>query len=165
MINSGKFLEKFLQTYRFRKVKKYLTGDVLDFGGNNGELKPFVNGNYTLVNYDHSPMYGKEFDTIVLLAVIEHIEMAEVYTLFRQFSGLLKKGGILFLTTPTPNAKYILELLAFIRLLDKENIDEHKHYWNKHDLLDLAQDCGLEVVKYQKFQIGFNQYCILKKKP
>ena len=35
-------VEKFLQNYRFKIVKPYLNGDVLDFGGNKGELKKFV---------------------------------------------------------------------------------------------------------------------------
>ena len=89
-------------------------GDVLDFGGNEGELNQFVKGNYTIVNYDHSPMEGKEFDTIVLLAVIEHIEVSEVYLIFDKFSKHLKKGGKILLTTPTPKSKWILELLAWL---------------------------------------------------
>ena len=66
MIDSKKKLENLLQGYRFNKVKKYLIGDVLDFGGNEGELKIFVKGNYTLVNYDHSPMFNKTFDNLFI---------------------------------------------------------------------------------------------------
>jgi hypothetical protein len=76
MINSSRLLEGYLQQSRFKQVQPYLNGDVLDFGGNKGELKKFVNGTYTLVNYDHSPMQNKTFDTVVALAVIEHIELS-----------------------------------------------------------------------------------------
>ena len=164
MIDSKKPIEKFLQNYRFKKVSKYLKGDVLDFGGNNGELAPFVNGNYLVVNYDHSPMYHKKFDTIVLLAVIEHIEVAEVYRIFNQFKESLQPKGTIFLTTPTPSSKQVLEFLASIHILDIENIKEHKHYWNKNDLIKLAIETGYEVAKYEKFQLGFNQYAILRHK-
>lgn len=162
MINSKKFLEAYLQKYRFRMVLPFLKGeDVLDFGGNEGELKPYVTGNYTLVNYDHSPMENKTFDTIVALAVVEHIPVDDVYAIFKKFK--LKPGGTIFLTTPTPMSKPLLEFLAFLHILDKQNIEEHKHYWNKEELFALAESIGLKVKKYKKFQMGFNQYAVFEK--
>ena len=142
----------------------YLTGDVLDFGGNEGELKKFVRGEYTLVNYDHSAMEGKTFDTIVALAVIEHINIPEVYQIFKTFKEKLRPGGKIILTTPTKMAKPILNFMARIGLADKENIAEHKHYWTKKEIYNLAQETGFIVEKYKKFQIGFNQLAILKHK-
>ena len=109
MINTRRFVERFLQKYRFKMVKDYLEGDVLDFGGNEGELKRFVNGKYLAVNYDHSVMVGKKFDTVVALAVIEHIPVPEVFDIFKKFNrATLKEGGKIFLTTPTRIAKPIL---------------------------------------------------------
>jgi len=162
MIDSKKIVEKLLQQFRFNKVKPYLVGDVLDFGGNEGELKPFVKGNYTIVNYDHSPMFNKTFDTIVLLAVIEHMEVSDVFDTLKEFKVALRENGNIFLTTPTPSSKLILETLAFFRILDKQNIEEHKHYWNQDELTNLALQSGFDVVKYKKFQFGLNQYIILK---
>ena len=164
MINSRMLFEKLLQNFRFKKVKPYLQGDVLDFGGNEGELKPLVKGNYLIVNYDHSPMLNKTFDTIVLLAVVEHMEIKDVYDVFNKFKKSLQSNGMIFLTTPTPSSKFILEMLAFFRILDKQNIEEHKHYWNKEELYELGQKTGFEVIKYKKFQLGLNQYDIMKHK-
>ena len=164
MINNRKTLEKFLQTYRFNKVKKFLSGDVLDFGGNEGELKPLVKGDYVVVNYDHTPMLGRMFNTIVLLAVLEHIEVRDVPVLFKKFKDCLRKEGVIFLSTPAPVSKPVLEILAFFRLLDKKNIEEHKHYWSKNELFRLARDSNYEVIEYRKFQLGFNQYLVLKHK-
>jgi len=163
MINSKKIFERFLQNCRFNKVKKYLFGDVLDFGGNEGELKPLVKGNYTIVNYDHSPMEGLTFDTIVMLAVIEHIDIYDVPQIFQKFKTCLREEGIIFITTPTPASKPILDLLGFFRILDKKNIEEHKHYWNKKELFASAHDSDLKIVCYKKFQFGLNQYLVLKK--
>lgn len=163
MINTSIYLERFLQNYRFNMVKKYLIGDVLDFGGNEGELKRFVKGKYIIVNYDHSAMENIKVDTIVALAVVEHIKFEEVFSIFKKFKPILNKEGIIFLTTPTKMAKPVLEFLAFINLVDKENIKEHKHYWNKKELARLAEDSGFEIKKYKKFQLGFNQLAILKK--
>lgn len=164
MINTSLFLEKILQKSRFKKVYSHLKGDVLDFGGNKGELGKLVKGNYLAVNYDHSIMYGKTFDTIVALAVIEHIPVTEVYVVFTEFKKILKPEGRLFLTTPTPLSKPVLELLAKIGLLDKQNIEEHKHYWNKNDLLALARETGFEIVFRKTFQFGLNQQALLKHK-
>ena len=161
MINSSKKLESFLQQYRFKIAIPFLKGDVLDFGGNEGELKQFVPGNYTLVNYDHTPMKNKTFDTIVALAVIEHIPVADVFEVFKSFKSKLRPDGTLLLTTPTPRAKPLCELLAFLHLLDKENIREHKHYWTKEDICNLAEQNGFTVKAYKKFQWGFNQMAVL----
>ncbi len=157
MMNNSKFLDKFLQNYRFKMVKPYLIGDVLDFGGNKGELKEFVKGKYLCVNYDHSVMKNTHFDTIVCLAVIEHISTEEVFKIFQKFKKILNKGGRIFLTMPTKMAKPILELWAFIGIIDKESIKEHKHYWNKSEIIDLAKKTGFIITKYKKFQMGFNQ--------
>ena len=163
MINSSRLLEGFLQQSRFKQVQPYLNGDVLDFGGNEGELKKLVKGSYTLVNYDHSPMQNKTFDTVVALAVIEHIEVNNVYSAFKEFKYKVRPNGIIFLTTPTPLAKPLLEFLAYINVLDRHNIEEHKHYWTKDDIEKLAKENGFAVKKYRKFQMGFNQLAILER--
>lgn len=164
MINSSKVCEGFLQQYRFKKALPFLKGDVLDFGGNDGELKKYVTGSYTLVNYDHAPMKNKTFDTIVALAVIEHIPVGDVFDVFKSFNSKLNPDGTLLLTTPTPMAKPLLELMAFLHLLDKHNIREHKHYWTKADIYDLAERNGFTVKAYKKFQWGFNQMAVLERK-
>ena len=160
MLNSTKFIERILQNYRFRIAKPYLIGDVLDFGGNKGELKKFVKGRYLAVNYDYSVMKNTHFDTIVSLATIEHIK--EIFNVFQKFKAILNIKGKIVLTTPTKMAKPVLNFLAFIRLLDRENIREHKHYWSKKEIYDLAEKSGFVVEKYAKFQLGFNQLVVLK---
>ncbi len=162
MIDNSIFLEKFLQNYRFRKVKPYLKGDVLDFGGNEGELKKFVRGKYFLANYDHSKIKNNFYDTIVSLAVIEHIEFDKVFEIFHKLKKSLKQNGRIFLTTPTKIAKPVLETWAFLGIIDKDNIAEHKHYWNKKEIFLLARKTGFDVIKYKKFQLGFNQLAILE---
>jgi 2-polyprenyl-3-methyl-5-hydroxy-6-metoxy-1,4-benzoquinol methylase len=164
MINTAKFGEKLLQNYRFKIARPYLTGSVLDFGGNKGELKAFVKGEYTLADYDHSPMEGKMFDTIVLLAVIEHIHMKEVFELFHKFKTHLNPNGKIFLTTPTPMSKPVLEVLSRIGVIGRTNIEEHKHYWNKGEINRLAYANGFSMTKYRLFQLGFNQVAIFEHK-
>ena len=164
MINTSIPIENFLQFLRFKRVKQHLVGDVLDFGGNDGELAQFVGGDYTLINYDHSNLLDKTYETIIMLAVLEHIEIEEVYEIFNKFKQVLRPGGTIFLTTPSRKAKPVLEFLAALGLLDGANIEEHKHYWNKTDIELLADKTGFQVIKFGFFQLGFNQMAILKHK-
>ena len=164
MVNTGLPLERHLQASRLRKSIEYLRGDVLDFGGNEGELAQFVSGDYTLINYDHSNLLDKTYDTIIMLAVLEHIDVEEVYKIFNKFKRILRPRGTIFLTTPSRMAKPVLEFLAALGLLDGANIEEHKHYWNKTDIELLADKTGFQVIKFGFFQLGFNQMAILKHK-
>lgn len=156
------FLEKFLQNYRFKIARPYLIGDVLDFGGNEGELKKIVKGKYLAVNYDHSAMKDAHYDTIMSLAVIEHIEVDDIFKIFHKFKKILNKDGRIFLTTPAKISKPFLESWAFLGILDKENIKEHKHYWSKKEIFQLASKTGFVVKKFKRFQLGFNQLVIFE---
>lgn len=161
MVNSRIFFENVLQRLRFSRVKKLLKGDVLDFGGNNGELGKYIKGNYTYVNYDHSLIIGQKYDTIVLLAVIEHLEVEEAYEIFHNFHDHLRKDGHIVITTPSRFSKYILEFLGWLNLLDKNNLSEHKHYWNQSDFEHLAARLKYKIDHFQYFQFGLNQLLIL----
>ncbi|MCF7906685.1 class I SAM-dependent methyltransferase [Patescibacteria group bacterium] len=162
MIDSSMFLEKFLQNYRFRMARPYLVGKVLDFGGNKGELEKLVIGKYFFVNHSRFITENAFFDTIVSLATIEHIETKEVFKIFRKFKKILNKNGRIFLTTPTKIAKPVLEFWAFLGIVDKKNIAEHKHYWSKKEIYDLAEKTGFVVKKFKKFQMGFNQLAVFE---
>jgi 2-polyprenyl-3-methyl-5-hydroxy-6-metoxy-1,4-benzoquinol methylase len=162
MMDSIKFVEKLLQYYRFKKIKPFLDGDILDFGGNRGELKKFVRGDYSAVNNDNFLMDNVNYDTIVCLAVIEHINPPKVHEVFCKFKNILNQNGKILITTPTREAKPILEFMAFVGFLDKNNLAEHKHYWCKKEIFVLAEKAGLFVKTYNKFQFGCNQLVILE---
>lgn len=164
MLDSSRFIDKFLQNRRFKQVRPFLIGDVLDFGGNRGELRKFVRGGYLEVNYDHSVMDNARYDTVVCLAVIEHIDMPEVFRIFCKFKNILKNNGRIFLTTPSRAAKPILEFMAFLGIIDKASLAEHKHYWRKKEIYALAEKTGFVIKKYKKFQLGFNQLAVLEHK-
>lgn len=162
MLDNPRLIDKFLQNYRFQAAKPFLIGDVLDFGGNRGELKKFVAGKYLAVNYNHSVMDNVHCDTIVCLAVVEHIDQPEVVAIFKKFKNILNRNGRIFLTTPARIAKPVLEFMAFSGLIDKTAIAEHKHYWNKREIYALAEKTGFAVKQYRKFQLGFNQSAVLE---
>ena len=47
-------------------------------------------------------------------------------------------------------------------LLQKHNIEEHKHYWTKGEIHQLAEQNGFTVKKYKTFQLGLNQMAVLQ---
>ena len=161
-MNSSLLLEKLLQLWRFKKALAYTAGDVLDFGGNGGELIKHLicYKTYQCVN-DIRDANGK-YDTIVMLAVIEHIAVADIEGIMKQLIERLNPGGKIVITTPSRILRRPLELLAKAGLLDNKNISEHKYYWSKLDFLRTGRAFKL-FVEYRRFQFGLNQLVIYKK--
>lgn len=159
-----KWMERFLQQRRFNMILPHVIGKrVLDFGGNKGELKEFLPGkDYTVCNYDYKEaIKDKTFDTIVMLAVIEHIEYKKVFSLIKELRKHLAPCGRIIITTPTKYSIPILELMSIIGITDRDNILEHKHYWTKNELYCLSLPYPKEIVTYKSFQFGMNQLFIM----
>jgi len=57
----------------------------------------------------------------------------------------------------------MLELMILTGI-GKGDSTEHKHYWNKKEIYNLAEKSGFVVEKYTKFQLGFNQLAVFKHK-
>lgn len=162
-MKSEKLVENLLQKARFKRIIPLIEGKtVLDFGGNHGELKKYIPQEYTICNLNYQIIKDKQFDNIVSLAVIEHIEYLEVFKIISMLKKHLNENGKIILTTPTKLARPFLEFLAIINLLDPNNMAEHKHYWSKKELSDLAEKSGLKMIKHKLFQLGMNQLAIFK---
>jgi len=164
MINTKLYVEKYLQNKRFKMAIPYLKGDVLDFGGNNGELSEFVNGKYYCVNYDHSILDKIKVDTIAILAVLEHLTVTETVNVFKKFKNILKPNGQIIITSTDRSAISSINLYSKLGIIDRDNVKEHKHFWNKKEFYDLAENTGFKVIKYMKFELIFNQFILMEHK-
>lgn len=101
------------------------------------------------------------YDAVLSLAVIEHL--TEPARHFSLISVCLRSGGLAGLTTPTPEAHRVLSLFAALGIFDKAEISDHKAYLTETGLRELASQNGLEVIEYEKFSLGFNQWLLLRK--
>jgi 2-polyprenyl-3-methyl-5-hydroxy-6-metoxy-1,4-benzoquinol methylase len=104
------------------------------------------------------------FDHVSILAVLEHIPLDAVDALFREFHRILKPGGSVLLTTPTPASRPLLEFLAFkLKIISGPEIADHKHYWSQADIEALAGRTDYTCRAFHKFQLGLNCFAALTK--
>ena len=108
------------------------------------------------------PFEDKSFDIVTMLAVLEHITFE--IEILKEVKRVLKDNGILILTVPSHTAKPVLEFLAFkLKIIDRLEIEDHKRYYNKNDILNSAKLSGFTLEKHRYFQFGFNNFAILRK--
>ncbi len=102
------------------------------------------------------PLADNSFDCIFLLAFIEHVQ--NPLPLLTEARRVLKSGGRLVLTTPSPQSRLVLELMAWLRLISREEIEEHKHYYSPPELYKLLTSAGFVAsdIHCSRFELGLN---------
>jgi len=105
-----------------------------------------------------------KFDLIMIISVLEHLTNPEE-TLIK-CRNLLNENGMLLINVPTWTGKSFLEFSAFrLGLSPKEEMEDHKMYYNKRDLWPLLIRSGFLPSKikmhYHKFHL--NLFSIAKK--
>ena len=181
-------LDKLISWYRLSAAVKYIKKNdlILDLGcgvqhyllnrgkhkfklgyGLDYDLRDCQEGNIHLVNYKYQgslPLKDDFFDKVFLLAVLEHIEEKDVRALFSEFHRILRKNGRIIITTPAPRSKILLEFLALkLKILNLEEVTDHKHYYLAKEIYDLARVSGLQVINFKPFQFGLNSLYVLEK--
>lgn len=186
-MNEWNRLDKFIANIRYKSIEKYIPrgGVIADIGcGREAaflkKCSPFIDKGYgfdfriknqciknlTLINNkdsDHLDLKNSSCHAVFMLAVLEHLDDPE--KLLNEVYRILKPGGMLCLTTPTPMAKPILECMAFkLHIMNEEEILEHKHYYVSKEIRELVKKCAFENYKYKKFCFGVNSMVIAKKR-
>lgn len=105
----------------------------------------------------HIPLPDNSVDVVTSLAVLEHLSDRQKH--LQEIYRILKPGGQLLLTTPTPRNKPLLELLAFrLHVTDATEIADHKCYLSSKDLRQLLQTAGFQDqnIITKTWQLGLN---------
>ncbi len=98
---------------------------------------------------------GDRYDAITLLAVLEHIPLDAQRQLASACAGLLKPGGRVICTVPSPKVDALIHFGQRIKVL--EGMAEHEHYgFEPGDTPRLFIDQGLTMRRRQRFQLGLN---------
>jgi 2-polyprenyl-3-methyl-5-hydroxy-6-metoxy-1,4-benzoquinol methylase len=177
-------LSPFLRSRRIAAVKPLLgRGNLLDIGCGTGELARYVDPKrylgidrdegsiaaarkrfpmhhfVTLSEFDASP-HQNEFDQIVGLAVIEHVDDPQQWLVW--LKTLLKPPGCVILTTPHPSGRWLHEFGARIGLFSREGAKEHRELIDHRRMSELALASELRIRHSRRFLLGRNQLFILE---
>lgn len=178
-----KALDRFLQNWRIRKAHAWVRdGDrLLDLGcfdrtllervggrvtravGIDPLATPYSNGKVEIVKGmipGSHPFAAGEFDSITMLAVLEHIQ--EKDALAGECARLLSEKGRVIITVPRPAVDKILAVLSALRLIDGMSLEEH-HGFDIEETPAIFRRSGFTLLKRAGFQLGLNQLFVFEK--
>ncbi len=170
--DNSKFGLSSLRDQRMRIVSELAKGKILDIGcgPNNYFISNFVN-NKDSIGIDIYPYEGvkniikdfanlpyddETFDTITLNAVGGHIPRSKREVEFKEFSRILKKGGLLILTEGEPITQYIHHKWYhfYLKIQGKVDVDtergmleDEEFAMPRREILRYMNSYGLELKK------------------
>jgi SAM-dependent methyltransferase len=175
-------LSPFLRRQRLKVARPYLRGRILDVGCGTGALAALVDADHYLgVEVDEIslqqarlrfpthqfvsglPESTEKFDSIISLAVIEHV--SDPAQFLRTLAGCLNDTPTsrLLVTTPHPAVDWIHDLGASIGLFSKHANEEHEDLLDRAKLEIAGNQAGLKLVTYHRFLFGANQIAVYAK--
>lgn len=180
------FLEPFLRRLRINQIKKFIPrGILVDMGcGRNYIFLEFIKNkikkgfgfdieikrrikkeNIELRHHNargRLPLKPGFADAVTLLAVIEHI--SNYNFIISEAKRILKRKGLIIITTPTKFAKYVLEFLSYkLKIVSPKEIQDHKQYFGKKELNLLLEKQGFKILRSNYFEFGLNMVVIAEK--
>ncbi len=107
-----------------------------------------------------TPFADGSFDLVVMLATLEHIPDKDA--LGRECFRVLRPGGRILVTVPSPWVDHILVVLCRLGLTDGMSLDEH-HGFNPLTSPQVFGRHGFQLEHWQPFQLGLNHLFVLRK--
>ena len=174
-------LSPWLRRRRFAAALPYLTGRVLDVGCGSGALA----GRLTADRYygtdvdteslelarsrfpDHVfssqlPALDERFDTVVALAVIEHV--AEPGDFLKRLTGYMRDSNSrLVVTTPHPSMDWIHDAGSAVGLFSRHANEEHEALLERESLAGAGATAKLCLTSYRRFLLGANQIAVFQR--
>ncbi len=93
---------------------------------------------------------------------LEHLPASQHRLFAEKCALMLKPGGVLIITTPSPLVDHLLDLLLALRLIDGMSLEEH-HGFDPRQTPAIFSGCGLKLAKAARFQLGLNNFFIFQK--
>lgn len=101
------------------------------------------------------------FDTVVALAVIEHLKQPVEW--LAEMKSHLRDSGSVVLTTPHPLFRRLHDIGASLGVFSREASDEHETFFDADDLRKAGDRAGLTLTHYSRFLLGANQIAVFSK--
>ena len=107
---------------------------------------------------------GVAADCITMLAVLEHLSPPEQTALAEGCREVLKPGGRMIITVPSPRVDDVLHVLERLKLVDGMSL--HEHYgFEPADTLSIFAEPDFRLVEHRRFQLGLNNLFIFERTP
>lgn len=100
------------------------------------------------------------FDCITLLAVLEH--MSDPQCVAAECFRLLRPGGRVVITVPSPQVDHVLAVLRALRLVDGMSLEQH-HGFEVSETATVFEKAGFELTRRERFQLGLNNLFVFSK--
>lgn len=172
-------LSPFLRQRRTQAARPHLKGRVLDVGCGAGLLARYVApADYLGIDIDAASLAQAraafpnhrfelsatppdgDFDTIVALAVIEHVATPDAF--LQTLRDCLKPSpaSTIVCTTPHPRMEWVHRVGARLGVFSQSANEEHQDLLNQATLQASGAAAGLTVQHYRRFLWGANQLII-----
>ena len=92
----------------------------------------------------HLPYPDAYFSAVTMLAVFEHIASHRLVELLTEVHRVLQPGGIYVMTTPAGWTGWLLALMARLRLVSHDEIDEHKGSYSQREIRATMEAAGFQ---------------------
>jgi 2-polyprenyl-3-methyl-5-hydroxy-6-metoxy-1,4-benzoquinol methylase len=102
------------------------------------------------------------FNVVTMLAVVEHLNPKMMVDLFMECRRVLTPNGMVVLTTPSAWSNRLLRIMARLRLVSKEEIDDHVYGYTLPLIGWYFGAAGFEMekVNFGYFEFGFNMWAV-----
>ena len=113
----------------------------------------------------HLPLRSATFNSVSLLAVIEHLGAAEVAATLREAHRVLLDEGRLVITAPSVWGHALLGPMSRAGLVSREEIEEHKRGYTPAGLKEALGEAGFHNSRISSgyFQLGMNCWAVAQK--
>jgi SAM-dependent methyltransferase len=104
------------------------------------------------------PFASDFFEAVTMLAVLEHLDPGKVVRITGEVHRVLARGGIFVMTTPARWTDKLLRIMAGMRLVSREEIDEHKDVYDHPRIVEILRSAGFPEgsMRFGYFEIYAN---------
>ena len=180
-----KAIDRLLQRWRIRVASRAIPGRVslIDVGAHDGEMfrflgprlvkgfgiDPLLTAKVESQTYSLHPGFfpdvrprSGDWDVISMLAVLEHIPRYQQEDLAKSCWEMLRPGGRLVITVPSPFVDRLLCILRCLKLIDGMSLEEHFGF-QPSDTRLIFHEPQFSLILHKRFQLGLNHLFVFAK--